>query len=1175
MPISPRRHLSDRPIGVLAVLVAILVLGALAIPGMRIRLNAEGQFGAGGVYVSLGKNGLAISETLDRITRPAEEIARSLAAVDQVYSQTSNGYMSLQIVPARGFTGQQLVTQLTQAFASHRYRFPTDMREPSINSWSRDSKPLVEAAFDRGAFSDEAFRDFLDRVLIPTVQTIPGVARAQVIRYGNRSVGVAFDAERLTALGLDSERVAQVVNALSTTPQSFPLPAAEGSNASERHVRVLAQPITPGTLPALRLDGRISLTDVATMEQRDPMRDDFRILVNGRPGERMTVYATADANVYRASHEVGQVIAAVCAAHGMTSHLVMNSHQAFDEIAHEILIAAWWCAGFSFLFLVLFLRRWRVAILVCSALPLSLLMAAVAMAVSGADLSLLSLIGFLLASGMVIDNAIVIAESLLRAREEADPAERKLVLRRAANAVAMAIVVSTLTTVAMFVPIMISDENAGRALMAALAAPIVWSLIASLLVALVLVPLAFARIYPRGLLTGGRTTGSHSGWLIATERWYGRLLARILLRPVLGLSMAAVLLGIGVTALLALPQPERQRFNEERRIQLHAYSTDQVDLEQLATLMGEWSDKLAPHRERLGISCVLGYIWRSGASLNLYLTPVDPLGRSSDDIRREVVRLLPPHPSLILQSHSELAQFAAMEVKRKENEAKRKVEEEKKKTEEAAKKLAAEKSAPDKNTTTAKKSADSSVAADTTKDNETDDETDEDDEWEALALDSLSFTLSSPDPRAVNDASRRLNEVLIAEGGLPLDHPINKSARGNYDEGEERSDRGNLTLSLTRAAEEQGWRAEEVAQQVTRYTGGERSLQMPGGWWLGFGRNNTSERTLTSLLETVVYQSANPSVPRRAAPAAAKTKINTPATSTNGQSTHGTGAPLAKSSTSTSASASASTTAAEAQPINAPLLHLVQPAITPPDQQIYRVNGLTHGELQVTIRNSERKRILENFPALLARARIPANVAVRLKEESETQEDGMRTLWIAMFSAAAIIYLLMCILYESLLAPLTVMTTVPAGIVSVMGVFRIAGMPLDPMVLLGLFLLVGIVINHGVVLVDRLGVTVPMHRLMRGDGAMSRRAMLAMAAASRRRFTPVLLTSLTTIAAAVPMIFSPGRVFGAPISGLGLSLSIGLTAATVFTLLLVPIVYQWLGISRAGTLALLRGGRNP
>jgi hydrophobic/amphiphilic exporter-1 (mainly G- bacteria), HAE1 family len=351
-------------------------------------------------------------------------------------------------------------------------------------------------------------------------------------------------------------------------------------------------------------------------------------------------------------------------------------------------------------------------------------------------------------------------------------------------------------------------------------------------------------------------------------------------------------------------------------------------------------------------------------------------------------------------------------------------------------------------------------------------------------------------------------------------------------------------------------------------------VQMPSGWWLGFGRAQTSDRTLQHLLETVVYQSTT--TPARTTPVSKTTNATGPEQNggNSGNSGNNTGTNTARATRGTSPATKASSEAT-APAVNAPLLNLVQPAVAPRDNQITRINGLTHGELNVTIRRSERKRILASFPTLLARARIPANVTVRLKEQSADRDDGMRTLWIAMFTAAAIIYLLMCILYESLLAPLTVMTTVPAGIVSVMGVFTIARMPMDPMVVLGLFLLVGIVINHGVVLVDRLGVTVPMHRLMRSDGRTSRRALLAMAAASRRRFTPVLLTSLTTIAAAVPMAFSPGRIFGAPIGGLGLSLSIGLTAATVFTLLVVPIVYQWLGLSRAGTLALLRGGRTP
>jgi multidrug efflux pump subunit AcrB len=1175
----PRRHLYDRPIGVLAVLLAILVLGGLAIPGMRIRLFTGNQYGSEAVSVSLGASGLSTREALDRVTRPAEEIIRSLPAAGDVESYTYNRGSSLQVQPAPGSTVRQLMTQLSQAFASHRQRFPAGMREPSINSWSGESQPLLVSAFDRGEFNEEAFNNFLERVLIPLVQGIPGVAKAEVSREGNPSVQVALNTDRLAALRLDSEKVVKMVNDAGRVAQSFPLPASEGALARERHVRVLPVPMTPETLPAMRLDGRVSLADVATIEQRNPGQDQYRMLVNGHPGETLTVYANADANVYRTSHEVARVIAQECAAQGMVTHLISNSHEAFDEIAYEIMVAAGWCAGFSFLFLLLFLRRWRVAILVCMALPLSLVMAAIAMAVSGIDLSLLSLIGFLLASGMVIDNAIVISESLLRARSTSDANERRVVLRRAANAVAMAIIVSTLTTVAMFLPVMVTGNNAGRMWLVALAAPIVWSLIASLLVALVLVPMAFARLYPNGLLTAGRTAGGHGRWLIATERWYGRWLGRILLRPVFGLTLTGLLLGIGLVALYVLPKPENRQFNDERRIQFRMSSGASMD--QTAAVVAGWSKLLEAHRERLGIVCVLGYIWRNGGDLTIYLTPVDPLGRSSDDINYEILHILPPQPLVMLDEHIELARFAAREVKRKEAEAAEKL------------KLAKEKEAEHEKEKVTNEKGDSKQQAETDerkrgekKESEKENEKEVTSKDE-LQITTLSFVLSAPDPRAVAKAHKRLNEVLSAEGGLLLDK---QSGREQRERGP-RSSRSSITLSLTRAAEEQGWAAESVAGQMVRFAGDERPTRMPGDWWLGFGRDKTTDLTLSRLLETVVYQPANTparagtmksntnqssqstSVAPGSAPSVASSKTTTTAPSVKGSR-------LSSPSSSSPAIASpkSASSAAQKDPIqavNAPLLHLVQPSSQPQESYIHRRNGLTQKELMVNIRMSERKRILSNFPALLARAHIPDGVEVRLAEQGHEVNDGVTALWIAMVTAAAVIYLLMCILYESLLAPLTVMTTVPAGIISVMGVFTIADIPMDPMVVLGLFLLVGIVINHGVVLVDRLGVTVPMHRLMRPDGKASHRALLAMAAASRRRFTPVVLTSLTTIAAAVPMTFSPGRIFGAPISSLGLSLSIGLTAATVFTLIVVPIVYQWLGLTRAGMLALLRGGRSP
>lgn len=171
----------------------------------------------------------------------------------------------------------------------------------------------------------------------------------------------------------------------------------------------------------------------------------------------------------------------------------------------------------------------------------------------------------------------------------------------------------------------------------------------------------------------------------------------------------------------------------------------------------------------------------------------------------------------------------------------------------------------------------------------------------------------------------------------------------------------------------------------------------------------------------------------------------------------------------------------------------------------------------------------------------------------------------AMVLAALIVYLLMGVLYESILAPLSLMLTVPVVFVSVQGVFKLTGMQLDNMVQLGSFLLIGVVVNHGVVLIDRITTCAPMARLNR---AQTRLPLLAIAAGARRRFTPVVLTSLVTIAGAFPMIFGNGRINGDSIAGLGASLAIGMGLGMFFTLLVVPVVYRWLAALRTGLIHL-------
>ncbi len=1173
-----RRHIYDRPIGVIAILVAILVLGALAIPEMRIRLITSGDFGSR-IYTSFRVNGLGLLETLDRVTRPAEEIARSQPSTGRVETETSSGYVSMRVEPAAGYSNKELATQITQALESNKHRFPDDMSPPRIYSWSESSMPLMIVAINRGNLSEDEFDQLILQKLLPTIQAVPGIAKADTYMRSDPSVRIAFNTMRLGSIGMDPDKAVQALSSASGRSASTNAPLSIHDEKSDRYVRIVPPLLTPATLPAARINHNTSLSDIAAIEPHDPSRHEFRLLIDGKPGEGLIIYPSADANVYKLSKSIATLVEKECERHQLQHRIIQDSHTAFDEIANEILVSAAWCAAFSLLFLILFLGRWRMALLVSTALPLSLILALVAMAISGKNLDLLSLIGYLLAAGMVVDNAIVVAESLMRARTTDDPEERKIILKRAVNSVALAIVVATLTTVAMFLPALVVDQPMVRTMLSSIGYPIILSLVGSLVVALILVPMAFKWIYPHGLQSKknikstSATTGDGRAqvrWLRWLERRYGRILAWVLLRPMLGLLIVLSIIGAGIYATVKLDSPRDNYYNEERSIAISARVSKSLTLDQIADQARVWSEQLEPLREELGIIGILANINRYYTSLEIYLKPIDEQNRSSDEIRDIIVLALTSTPDIVIREHNELAQFYATYI-----------EKQKKNAEKLAKETAsksgitsdAEEQSSSKNTNTDesnKKSSTTTTQSNHDDKNKTADTAKENDAQEKPAfvprLGFIELEISAAQPAAVEIAKKRLTAVLVAEGGAPTDEKERSKRRRRGRSSD--ADDGLISLRLTRAAEQQGWQADAVARQVARYTGGENSVEMPGGWRLGYGRAKTDDTSLNALLETVVYQS--PTIPNRNTPA----RNTAPTAPTNAPSTTQK-SPTANAQTGRTLTTNApavNNTPAVQPPISAPLLRLVEPSTEPPARYIRRENGLSTDSVSVNVLLSERQRILDNLPELITRADIPNGVAVKPKLFANNEDESKWALLLATLIAAVIVYLLMAILYESLLAPLTMMTTVPAAILSVKALYLVLQIPMSPMDYLGILLLVGIVINNGVVLVDRMVMTVPMHRIQ--GRSYQRMATIAMAAAARRRFTPVLLTSLTTIAAAVPMSFSDGRIFGQPIASLGVSLGIGLTAATVFTLAVVPIFYQWLAITRAGTLTLLSNKRS-
>ncbi|MEZ5312793.1 MAG: efflux RND transporter permease subunit [Thermoanaerobaculia bacterium] len=160
-------------------------------------------------------------------------------------------------------------------------------------------------------------------------------------------------------------------------------------------------------------------------------------------------------------------------------------------------------------------------------------------------------------------------------------------------------------------------------------------------------------------------------------------------------------------------------------------------------------------------------------------------------------------------------------------------------------------------------------------------------------------------------------------------------------------------------------------------------------------------------------------------------------------------------------------------------------------------------------------------------------------------DEDLAALLSALLFSVLLIYLLMAFLFESFVLPLSIVTTMPLAFLGVAWAHVAVGLDIDFLGVVGIVLLVGVVVNNGIVLVDYV------HRLRdAGHGRVE-----ALALASHRRFRPILMTALTTICGMLPLLTGGATSIGLSYTSFGLTLVGGMTTATFLTLLVVPVFY--------------------
>ncbi len=231
-----------------------------------------------------------------------------------------------------------------------------------------------------------------------------------------------------------------------------------------------------------------------------------------------------------------------------------------------------------------------------------------------------------------------------------------------------------------------------------------------------------------------------------------------------------------------------------------------------------------------------------------------------------------------------------------------------------------------------------------------------------------------------------------------------------------------------------------------------------------------------------------------------------------------------------------------------PLHELVSYARADSPSSIRRINGKNVINISATAESKDLKKIRKDLETVLDNFALPVGYSIEFGDKLEELDDNMFQFANTLLMAVILIYLVMSALFESFLLPLSILTSVPLALGGSMWMLFFTHTSMDTVTLIGNILMVGVIVNNGIVIVDHI------NSLRRKEG-MNR--IDAIVQAGRDRFRPVMMTAITTILGLVPLAMA--KTGGASLfAGLGRALIGGLTVGTLLTLFVVPLFYTLL-----------------
>ena len=647
-----------RPVTMFMISAIIILLGGISLTRLPVDLLPDVTYPT--VSVRVGYPGVGPQEIEQLITRPIEQAVGAVAGLEQINSTSQEGSSVVRLSFAWGTDLGEAMEDLRTRLDRVRGRMPEDAEALTIFRQDSNAAPIMSLGIE-GDYDRVTLREMAENQLGPRLERVDGVAAVTTFGGLRRQIHVELSKEKIAALELPVERV---VALLRTENQNTPLGEV---NQGERTYLLRSQSqfqsldeirnlvlMTRGGVP-------IYVRDVANVvDTTEDVRSLLRI--NGRPGVRLSVQKQSGKNTVQVAEGIRAEIERInIQMPDIRLNVLDDSSVYINRSIHSVQEHALVGAGLVTLIIFCFLRSFRSTLIVCTAIPISVIGTFALLYFNGYTLNIMTFGGLALGIGMVVDAAIFVLENAYRHMEHGK--DRVTAAIEGSEEVWGAIVASVLTHIAVFVPLLFLT-GISSILFKQLSIVVIFSLLMSLLVAVTLVPVLCAYLLKlpapveeRTGLTGRLFTMSEN-FFERMDEGYRRFLHKALAhRPmVLGLGALSV---IAAVLMFPLLNTELAPQTDEGVVEVSAELASGTRIERTDAIMSrleQMVQQFVPEATTIIANAGGGGFFSGGGTsrgrISIFLVPKDERERSADQVAFDLRRQLSGIPGVIVRANS-------------------------------------------------------------------------------------------------------------------------------------------------------------------------------------------------------------------------------------------------------------------------------------------------------------------------------------------------------------------------------------------------------------------------------------------------------------------------------------------------------------------------------------------